>query len=264
MDRESGPLERCQIPSSVRPTRIDASAATVRPPGTAAPSSVPSLAWIGPGTPSVAAPDPIRTQARSQGEREAHCPSAVRGATSDHTIGIATQQAEIRPGRRVDGRAPPFAKLATFNYRDRPRGIPGGFPLHSNARASVRCVGSFQRWAKLILANLDPCFLPRQLATRDRQIHLWRHGVGTETLCGSPSLPPSPLPGRLEGGWTEYRSKCLRRSPSPEKRTKKRERERGSREGSNFIVFAPSLTRLFVPSTSTSAPTDRGTDPVGI
>ena len=138
-----------------------------------------------------------------EGERERGALPLRRpseAATSDHTIDIATQQAEIRPGRRVDGRAPPFAKLATFYYRDRPRGIPGGFPLHSNARASVRCVGSFQRWAKLILDNLDPCFLPRQLATRDRQIHLWRHGVGTETLCGSSSLPPTGQAGRgLDG-----------------------------------------------------------------
>ena len=112
MVRESGTLKRCQIPSSsVRPTRIDASAATVRPPGTAAPSFAPSLAWIGPGTPSVDAPNPIRTQARSQGERGAlplRRPSEA--ATSDHTIDIATQQAEIRPGRRrMCGRAPPFA-----------------------------------------------------------------------------------------------------------------------------------------------------------
>ena len=199
MDRESGPLKRCQIPSSVRPTRIDASAATVRHPGTAAPSFVPSLAWIGPGTPSVAAPNPIRTQARSQGERER------RTAPPTSEAQRATTRSALRPSRRrfgqagdgrVDGRAPPFAQLATFNYRDRPRGIPGGFPLHSNARASVRYDGTFQRWAKLILANLDPCFLPRQLATRDRQIHLWRHGVGTEALCGSPSLPPS-----YRAGW---------------------------------------------------------------
>ena len=111
MDRESGPLERCQIPSSsVRPTRINASAATVRPPGTAAPSFVPSLAWIGPGTPSLCR----RSQSHKnpgkesgpegEGERGAlplRRPSEA--ATSDHTIGIATQQAEIRPGRRVDG-----------------------------------------------------------------------------------------------------------------------------------------------------------------
>ena len=171
-------------------------------------SSFPCLDWAGHSLcrRSQSHKNPGKESVRARGrerEREAHCPSAVRGGNERphdrHCDAAGGDSAWPATAAATDAWTGSSFCPASYIQLPRPRGIPGGFPLHSNARASVRCVGSFQRnqrWAKLILANLDSCFLPRQLATRDRQIHLWRHGVGTETLCGSPSLPPS-----YRAGW---------------------------------------------------------------
>ena len=194
--------------------------------------------------------------------REAHCPSA-EAQTSDHTNDIASRRSVAAVVVVGESAWPATTTIgssfcqASYIVRRRPRslGIPGSpssIPTRARLQEALQICWretSFHRFTKEQNLICRTYTLGNWHCT-DRQILPWRQSGGTETLCGSPALPPSSLPptGRARAGWgLEYRSKCLERSPSPERRMKKRDRGRRVREQtgwiSNFIVFSSLFLR---------------------
>lgn len=144
--------------------------------------------------------------------REAHCPSA-EAQTSDHTNDIASRRSVAAVVVVGESAWPATTTIgssfcqASYIVRRRPRslGIPGSpssIPTRARLQEALQICWretSFHRFTKEQNSICRTCTLGNWHCT-DRQILPWRQSGGTETLCGSPALPPSFLPPTYRAG----------------------------------------------------------------